>query len=122
MMHRDRGGPLSDNLTYPVDHRRDRFVGRPNSLRENQFAVVYAKQWLQRQLGAQPRARAADASATSQIVQLMHDDEPVVAVCRGRGGRGDGVQVGAIGGGPRRRHRDEAGVHPGELRVENSYL
>ena len=120
-MHRDRGGPFPDDLAHPVDHRRDRLVGRANPLRQNEFAVVDAQQRLERQLGAQPRAGTTDAPASPQVVQLVHHDEPVIAAHRGGGGFRDGVQVRAAGGCPRSRQRDETRIHRGELRVENPY-
>jgi hypothetical protein len=47
VMHCERGGSFPDDLAHPVDHCRDRFVGRPNSLCQNKFTVINAEQRLQ---------------------------------------------------------------------------
>lgn len=76
----------------------------------------------ERQRGAQPGRRAADAPAAAQAVQPVHHDEAVPAGHGGAGGVGDGVQLRAGGRRPRGGQRDEAGAHRGRLGVDDAQV
>ena len=119
MMHRDRGRTLTDDFAHPVDHRRDRLAGGADPLRQNKFAVVDAQQRLERQLGAQPGTGTTDAPAAPQVVQLVDDDEPVIAAHRRSRRFRDSVQVGPAGRCPGGGQRDETRIHRGRLRIDH---
>ena len=114
-------GLVPDHAADLVEHRRDRLGGGPDALRQNEFAVVDAQQWLQRQRGAQPGRRPADPPAAAQVVQPVHHDVGVGAADGRTGLGGNGLQVGTGRGGPRRGQRDKAGAHRRRFRVHHRH-